>query len=121
MYVPFQDAKLVPVRIEAGTWSHGAITLPRVDAVAARDDQGRLWLSLTNVDPARPAQIDVAIDGMAVRAVSGETLTGPRIDSVNTFDAPTTVSPRPLAATIANGRLRVTLEPKSVSVLSLQP
>src|SRR5690606_27277809 len=85
MYVPFQDAKLVPVRIEAGTWSHGAFTLPRVDAVAARDGEGRLWLSLTIVDPARAAQIDVAIEGMAVRAVSGETLTGSRIDSINTF------------------------------------
>ena len=29
---------------------HGGITLPRVDAVAARDKAGKLWIAVTNID-----------------------------------------------------------------------
>ena len=52
MYVPFQDATFVPVTFDAGTSKHGEITLPCVDALAARDASGTLWLALTNLDRA---------------------------------------------------------------------
>jgi alpha-N-arabinofuranosidase len=121
MYVPFQDATFVPVSMEAGFWTHGAIALPRVDAIAARGTDGRLLLSLTNIDPSRPVQIDAALGGFTARSATGETLTGDRVDSVNSFAAPDAVAPKPLAASIEGGRLRVTLPPKSVSVIALQP
>src|SRR5262245_65255964 len=43
MYAPFQDVTFVPVAFEAGTYVQGDITLPRVDAIAARDAAGTLW------------------------------------------------------------------------------
>jgi alpha-N-arabinofuranosidase len=55
------------------------------------------------------------------RTATGETLTGPAIDSVNTFDAPDTVSPKPVTATIKGDRLSITLPPKSVTVLGVRP
>jgi alpha-N-arabinofuranosidase len=121
MYVPFQDATFIPLKVDAGTWTNGTITLPRVDGIAARDSRGRLLLSLTNVDPVRAAAIDVSIAGMALKTATAETLTAPRVDSINTFSAPATVTPKPLSATLDQGRLRVTLEPKSVSVIVLSP
>jgi alpha-N-arabinofuranosidase len=121
MYVPFQDATFLPLTVNAGTWTQGTISLPRVDALAAKDKAGKLWLSLTNVDPTRPVQIEVDLRGAAVRSVTGEALTAPQVDSINSFEAPRTVVPKPLAASVENGRLRVTLEPKSVNVLGLQP
>jgi alpha-N-arabinofuranosidase len=36
MYVPFQDATFVPVAFDAGTYTHGGVSLPRVDAIAAK-------------------------------------------------------------------------------------
>ena len=121
MYVPFQDATYIPVTVDAGTWTHGAISLPRVDAIAAKDAGGRLLLALTNVDPSRPARIEVIIGGASVRSAAGEILTAPRVDSINTFDSPAAVTPKPLRATLNAGRLEVTLEPKSVSVITLLP
>jgi alpha-N-arabinofuranosidase len=45
MYVPFQDATFVPVDFDPGTLHRrDGITLPRVDALAARDASGKLWL-----------------------------------------------------------------------------
>jgi alpha-N-arabinofuranosidase len=120
MYVPFQDATFVPVTFDAGTYTHGAITLPRVDALAARDGSGTVWLALTNLDPSRPAEIAARLTGVTATAAAGETLTAPAIDSVNTFDAPATVAPRPISASMQGDRLTLTLAPKSVTVLSVR-
>ena len=92
-----------------------------MDAIAARDASGRLLLAVTNVDPARAASIDVAIAGASVRSATGETLTAPRVDSINTFDSPAAVAPKPLTATMNAGRLQVELPPKSVNVITLSP
>jgi len=78
-------------------------------------------LALTNVDPTRPAEISATLAGIAGKTVSGETLTAPKVDSVNTFDAPNAVTPKPAAAKIQGAQLTVTLEPKSVTVLSVRP
>src|SRR4030095_4789712 len=97
MYVPFQDATFVPVTFNADTYTHGDITLPRVDAIAAKDAAGKLWLEITNVDPIQSVDIEVSPVGMTASSAVGETLTAPKVDSVNTFDAPRTVLPRPVS------------------------
>ncbi|HEV2765908.1 MAG TPA: alpha-L-arabinofuranosidase C-terminal domain-containing protein, partial [Pyrinomonadaceae bacterium] len=119
MYVPFQDATFVPVDFDAGTYTQGDITLPRVDAVAAKDAAGRLWLALTNVDPNRPAEVEVSLAGINAKSATGETLTAPKVDSVNTFEAPNTVAPKPVSAKVQGGKLTLRLEPKSVTVISV--
>src|SRR5436189_1051622 len=119
MYVPFQDATFIPVTFNAGAYTNSDITLPRVDAIAAKDTSGKLWLSLTNVDPNNAVEIEVSLTGINANSATGETLTSPKIDSVNTFDAPNTVTPKPISAKIQGGKLTIKLEPKSVSVVSI--
>ena len=119
MYVPFQDSTFVPVTFEAGTYGHGEIKLPRVDAIAAKDKAGKLWLALINVDPNQPADIEVSLTGLNAKSAAGESLTAPKVDSVNTFEAPNTVVPKPISAKIAGGKVTVKLEPKSVTVISV--
>ncbi len=121
MYVPFQDAASVPVTFDAGTYTHAGITLPRVDAIAVKDAAGTVWMAVTNVDPNRPATIRASVAGLIPRSVAGQTLTGPRVDSVNTFDAPTTVAPKPIAARVQGGTVTLTVEPKSVTVIGVHP
>lgn len=120
MYVPFQDATLVPVRLEAGFYTHRDVALPRVDAIAAKDASGKLWLALTNLDPNRPVTVEASLGGMSPKAVAGETLTAPKVDSVNTFEAPRAVAPKPVTGTVAGGTVTLALEPKSVTVVSVE-
>ncbi|HEY6338067.1 MAG TPA: alpha-L-arabinofuranosidase C-terminal domain-containing protein [Candidatus Sulfotelmatobacter sp.] len=120
MYVPFQDATCVPVTFDAGAYTHGDITLPRVDAIAAKDSAGKLWLEITNVDPNQPVEIEASLAGTAAKSASGQTLTAPKVDSVNTFDAPNTVVPKPISVKIQGGKLVLKLEPKSVTVISVE-
>ncbi len=120
MYVPFQDATFVPVTFDAGTYTNGNITLPRVDAIAAKDKSGKLWLEITNLDPNQPVDIEASLAGITAKSASGETLTAPLVDSVNTFDAPNAVVPKPVSAKVQGGKLVLRLEPKSVTVISVQ-
>jgi alpha-N-arabinofuranosidase len=120
MYLPFQDATFVPVAFDAGTYTHDKITLPRVDAIAAKDKAGKFWLELTNVDPNEPVEIEVTLAGIKAKSATGETLTAPKVDSVNTFDAPHTLQPKPILAKVQGDKLVLKLEPKSVTVISVE-
>jgi alpha-N-arabinofuranosidase len=120
MYVPFQGATVVPVSFEAGSYVHGDVTLPRLDSLAARDAAGKLWLAVTNLDPNRPAAVEARLAGVTPKSAAGETLTAPKVDSVNGFDAPSTVAPKPFTARIQGSALLLTLEPKSVTVISVE-
>jgi alpha-N-arabinofuranosidase len=119
MYVPFQGATLAPSRFEAGTYAFGDISVPGVDAVAARDSEGRLWLSLVNVDPARPVTMTVRV-AEEVRAAAGHILTAPAVDSHNSVERPDDVKPSPFAGRVEAGALTFELPPKSVAVVQLQ-
>jgi len=119
MYVPFQDATFVPVRFNAGSYNHGDISLPRIDAIAAKDTSGKLWLEITNLDPNQPAEIEATVTGIAPKSATGETLTGTDVDSVNSFDTPNAVIPQPISAKIQGGKLALHVAPKSVTVIAV--
>jgi alpha-L-arabinofuranosidase len=120
MYVPFQDATLVPVSFDAGTYSYGDITLPRVDAVAARDTSGKLWLALVNVDARHAARIDTSIAGVNARSATGRVLTGSEVDAHNDFANAARVAPRAYSGRASGGQLHFELPAKSIAVVQVQ-
>lgn len=120
MYLPFQDSTFVPVTFDAGTYTNGDVTLPRIDAIAAKDVNGKLWIEVTNLDPNQPVDIEASVSGISPKSAAGQTLTAPRVDSINSFDAPNTVVPKPASAKVQGGKLALHLEPKSVTVISVE-
>jgi alpha-N-arabinofuranosidase len=106
------------VQYDAGVYQFKGIELPRVDAVAARDASGKVWLALTNLDAVRPASIEASMPG--VKTAHGETLSAPKVDSVNTFEAPAGVTPKKSTVKVSGGKVSVRLPPASVTVLSLE-
>ena len=121
LYLPFQDATFVPVDFNAGVYAHGEISLPRLDAIAAKDSSGKLWLEITNLDPNRSTDIEVTLAGLAPKKAVGQTLTAPKVDSVNTFESPNAVVPKPISGKVEGGTITLKLEPRSVTVLSVEP
>jgi len=120
MYVPFQDATFVPVTLNPGAYTHGGIRLPRVDAIAAKDASGKLWLEVTNLDPGQPVEIAASVGGVTAKSAAAETLTAPKVDSVNSFEAPDAVVPRRVEAMVQGGTVTLMLPPKSVTVVSIE-
>jgi alpha-N-arabinofuranosidase len=120
MYVPFQDATLLPVTFDAGTYTHGSVALPRVDAIAAKGADGKLLLEITNLDAENPAAIEADLTGVTAKSARAETLTGATVDSINSFESPNGVVPKTTAVKIQNGRISLTVEPRSVTVISIE-
>jgi alpha-N-arabinofuranosidase len=120
MYVPFQDATLVPLQFEPGAWKSGDVELPRVDAIAARDAAGKLWVALTNLDPGRAARVAFTVAGKGFTRAQGQILVAPKIDSVNSFEAPAAVAPKPYTAKVAGKQVTAELAPASITVMALE-
>ncbi len=117
MYVPFQDATFIPVSMNPQTFQSGEVTLPRIDAVAARSKSGQLWLAITNLDPNRSAHIEII--SPAIKSAAGDILSSSKIDSINTFEYATVVSPKPIAGRVSGHAVTLTLTPHSVAVVAL--
>ena len=119
MYVPFQDASFVPVDFDPGTVHRDGVTLPRVDAIAAKRADGTFLLEITNLDAEKAVAIDTDLAGITAKSAKAETLTGVAVDSVNTFEAPNAVVPKATAVKLQGGKLSLTVEPRSVTVVSI--
>lgn len=119
MYVPFHDAALLPAQLSKAEYRHGDIVLPAVDLVAARATDGRVHLSIVNLDPRRPARVSAAIAGVRVKSVAGEVLTAASIDSHNDFDGVINVQPAAITGKVADGKLLLELPPRSVTVVAI--
>lgn len=120
-YTVHHDAVLLPVELEAGSYSFGGESIPALSASASRDAEGRLHVTLANLDPNVPRTLSVTFTGAHVADVRGRILTAATMNAYNTFENPDTVRPAPFdGARLAGERLGVTMPPKSVVVLELR-
>jgi alpha-N-arabinofuranosidase len=122
MYQVHHDATFLPVDVTTDNSTLGDESLPTVSASASRDAQGRVHVSLVNLDPKTAATVEarIVIEGQKFTSVSGRVLTAPAMDTHNTFDAPNRVQPTAFTgATLQGSSLKAQLPPRSVVVLTL--
>jgi alpha-N-arabinofuranosidase len=122
MYIPFQDATYLPVTIEsAPTYELGEYSVPRVSATAARGTDGKLYASVVNLDPGRPTQVVIEIEGSRALNASGQILTGDAIDSHNSFDAPDAIRPDSYSEfSYESGRMLLALPAKAIVMVAFE-
>jgi alpha-L-arabinofuranosidase len=116
MYQPFKSATPFPAIASGPSYDYGGRSLPAVDVSAARSKDGRLYLALVNLDPHRAADIATNLTGTA----HGTILTGPTIDTHNTFEAPDTVHPVPFTGSSHEKGVTIQLPAKSIAVLAIE-
>ena len=120
MYVPFQDATSLPTEVRTPRYRLVQVSVPSVSVSAARDTHGHLQLALVNLDPNRAADVSTRVTGADYQSATGRVLTGPAMDSRNTFDAPDAVTPAPIEAHRQGDAIVLRLPPKSVVVVTIQ-
>jgi alpha-N-arabinofuranosidase len=94
MYRVHQDATLIPIELTSPNIKFAGGEIPALNASASRDKDGRLHLSIVNLDPRKQCSVAVSLRGLNVKQGSGEILTG-AINAMNTFENPTAVTPKP--------------------------
>ena len=120
MYQPFQGATPIAASTTGPNYTHGGVTIPAVDVSAAQGTDGKLYVALVNSDPNNPARVTTSIAGSSAKSATGRILTGPTMDTHNTFDKPDTIQPAPFRGKLSGGKLVFDLPSKSVVVVQVQ-
>jgi alpha-N-arabinofuranosidase len=115
-----QDATSLRVDLRTALPSRpvGDTTLTTVSMSASRRD-GRLLISLSNLDAADSADVEIDLRGGSVEAVEALILTSGALQNHNTPETPSTVTPRAYGGVaLSGGRLRVHLPAYSFVTVS---
>jgi alpha-N-arabinofuranosidase len=119
MFKSHQGGTFLPIELTTPVETIDALTLPQVSASASLDSSGTVTLSLVNTHPHREIAV-LAEVSRELSQVRGRILTAGALDAHNTFARPETVKPFPFdGASLAAGKLSLTLPARSVVVLSL--
>jgi alpha-N-arabinofuranosidase len=122
MYTVHHDAVLLPITVQSAGWyAVGADSIPAVSASASRDRSGVMHVTMSNLDPNQTRTVSVDVRGARVSGVTGRILTGPAMNSYNSFEKPDAVKPAPFTgASVSGSTLTVKLPARSVVVLELR-
>ncbi|GIP55800.1 alpha-N-arabinofuranosidase [Paenibacillus vini] len=122
MYKVHQDAELLELSLDGGSYKLGDEEIPAVTATASRDAQGAIHISFCNLQADSASQVKLDLRGLALGdlSITGSTLAGDKIDAHNTFEQPEAVAPKAFNDfSLENGALSVTLPAMSVTTLEL--
>ena len=121
MYVPHQDARLIPLDIKTHVRKvRDGRKVPVISATAS-EKNGKVTISLTNTDLTENFDIRLPLEKIkAGKVVKAEILTAADIHDYNNFGEPEKVTLKPFDdASIADGTLTVALPAKSIVTLTL--
>ena len=122
MYKGFQEATYLPTDIKTDSMTvRDGRTIPTVSISAAREKDGKIILSLINVNLDKAQELNINLDGSNAKTVSGRILTSKNMTDYNDFDTPNVVAPVTFnSAKVTKGGLKVKLPAKSIVVLELK-
>ncbi len=117
LYQDHMDARQLDCYIQSeriGTEKYGIGAI----SASASEKEGRITLTLSNLDPEKAREVDISLRDEAIQQVSGRILTG-AMDAWNDFGrSPIAVQPY-TDFTVRNGRLKAKLPPCAVAELKL--
>jgi alpha-N-arabinofuranosidase len=134
MYTPFQEATYLPLDLEsevmavskayfkekADAKDAGYRPCPMLSASAAKTQDGKIVLAITNVSLDKDQTIEFKIEGYKAKQVSGRILTSNNVADYNDFNNPNVIAPRAFNdAKLNKGVLTVKVPAKSIVVLDI--
>ena len=120
MYQVHQDASLLPLELKSGTYEFKGESIPAVSASASRDKDGRIHISLCNLDPNKSQDIVCELRGAKAKSVTGRILTSTDMTAHNTFNKPETLKPAEFkGARLESNLVKAALPHQSVVVLEI--
>lgn len=120
MFRVHQEARLLNIDLRCEDYTFGEKRIPAVSASASVDNDGKVHISLANLNPGKSVIVTCPVIGESYKKVTGEVLTSAEMNSYNSFEKPETVKPASFSGfTLKDGLLTITMPSKSVVVLEL--
>jgi alpha-N-arabinofuranosidase len=121
MFRVHQEAKLLNTDLHCENYVFGERKIQALSASASVDNEGRVHISLANLNPNKEITLNCPVIGEKYKTVTGEILTAGAMAAFNTFEKPETVKPATFKGfKMRDGNLTVTLPARSVVVLELK-
>lgn len=123
MYKVHQDAEVLAVDSSFGTYEYNGETLPQVTVSASKNAEGKIHVSLCNIDHQNGVELDLDLRGInaANTKVSGTIITADTMNAHNTFEQPDVVKPVEFTGvTLENNKLAIKLPAMSVVTLVIE-
>jgi alpha-L-arabinofuranosidase len=121
MYKVHQDATLLPINISCGTYTYNGKSLPALSASASKDKNGTIHVSLVNIDPKKPIELEIDVRGYKFSKVTARILTSNDVTDHNTFENPNVVVPKEFSSfKVKEGLLSINMPSKSIIVFELK-
>ena len=120
MYQVHQEATLLPVDLECVQYEHEGNRIPSLSASASLDKDGKIHVSLCNLDPHHSADVILEFRGVNIKNVTGRILTADKMTAHNSFANPENLKPSVFKSVQLKKETIVTALPsKSVVVLEV--
>ena len=118
MFKGHQDATLLPLYLESEAYTLGDKTMPALSASASRGSDGKVLLTLCNLNPNDAMQITCDLRGAALGTPTARILTANAMNTHNSFDAPNTLVPQAFTD-FKLSRQTITISAPAKSVIAL--
>ena len=120
MYVPHQDARLVPLTVTTGSRSvEGRNDVPEVSATCS-EKEGTYTISLTNTSLEKANEVAVDLASLKLKVRGAQILTAASVNAYNDFGTPDAVTLKAFKdAKVKDGKLLVSMPPMSIVTISM--
>ncbi len=120
MFKCHQDAELLNYCVDSTKYSLDGDSIPQLSVSVSKDCNGKINMTICNLDPNRSADMDCQFIGAGVTAVSGRLLTAPVMNMHNTFEKPDRVRPVELKdIRVCESGFTANLPPMSVTEMNI--
>ena len=120
MFKVHQGATLIPVSVTCRNYEFNNETIPSINASASKDSNGKIHITLVNLDPNAENTVTIDPGSMKVSSISGEILTSEAINSFNDFGTPEKVKLQKFTQiNVKDNVLQVKMPSKSIVELEI--
>jgi alpha-N-arabinofuranosidase len=120
MFRVHQNARLLTTDLRCEDYTFEGRSIQALSASASVDDDGKVHISLANLNPNKQIVVTCPLIGEIFKKVTGEVLTSDTMNAMNTFEKPENIKPSVFTGfKYKEGILAVTMPSKSVVVLEL--
>lgn len=121
MYNVHFDNTLLPIHVNTENYKLGEGSLPAVSASASRDENGRVFISLVNIDANKTHHVDLDLRGGDFSKINSRILKSEKLQDHNSFENSNKIKPEKFEGAIFSGNnISVKIPPFSVVVLEVQ-
>jgi alpha-N-arabinofuranosidase len=121
MFSVHQNAQLLEMNLEKTYYNYGEEKINQLSASSSIDSEGKIHISICNLDPVNEVEIDCELIGASKSKISGTILTSDEMNARNTFENPEAITETAYSnLKYESNHIYACIPPKSVVVLKVE-